>query len=249
MENNTQPLLLAAQQAAISEARARYERGDLSFADFHRALDALVLARDAGECQIILDALPTTPLAPLNALERRDSFASAFPRQQRIVAVLGQTRKGSQPWRLAPETEAIAFMGEVKLDLRRAELAAQSRIQVTAIMGSAVILVPRNVRVTVRTTLLLSDSQALGEGTSGVIGSSHERHVPVGEPVADLQIDVNAVMSNVKVVLAEELAVTVNELVREALLAIASGVRSGLRQAREARERRTLPGPYGEWQR
>lgn len=245
MDNNAQPPLLAAQQAAISEARARYERGDLTFEGFRRALDALVLARDADECRVILDALPTVPLAPFQALERSPApVADEYP-HRRIVAVMGQTKKGRQPWRLAPSTEAVAFMGEIQLDLRRAELPARARLQVTAVMSTAVILVPRNVRVSVHTTMLLSGAQTLGEAISGVIGSSHEQHVPaLGEPaVAELEIEISALMSTVKVVLVDESTITVGELVREALRAIVSGVRSGIQQSRE---RRALPGAYGE---
>lgn len=243
MEQNPQPPLATAQQAAIAEARARYERGDLSYEAFRRALDALVLARDASECRVILDALPTAPLVPLDALERRLPFAGVATGHQRIIAFMSQTKKGRRPWRLAPNTEAVAFMGEVKLDLRRAELPEWARLQVTAVMGTVEILVPRNARVTVHTTSLLSGTQALGEGTSGVVGSSHEQHAPAGEPaIAELVIEVFALMSNVKVVVVDDAPVSVNELVRDALRAVASGVRSGLQQSRE---RRALPGAYG----
>lgn len=250
MEQNPPQPLLAAQQAAISEARARYERGDLAFEDFRRALDALVLARDAGECRVILDALPSSPLAalnplnPLNPLEQRAQAAATLA-PRRIVAFMGQTKKGRRPWQFAPETEAIAVMGEVRLDLRSAALPARARLQVTAVMGTVVVLVPRNVRVTAHAALLLSGAQTLGERTSGVVGSSHEQHTPVGEPaVAELEIDVLALMSNVRIIVVDEsTGLSVNALVRDALRAVAEGVRSGLRQARD---QRALPGAYGE---
>lgn len=243
MDNNPQSPLLAAQQAAIQEARARYERGDLSFEGFHRALDAIVLARDADECQIILNALPSAPLAPLNALDR-PSLSAPSELPTRIVAFMGQTKKVRRAWQLAPSTEAVAFMGEVKLDLRRAEMPARARLQVTAVMGTVLILVPRNVRVSASSTVWLSDTNLLGESVSGVVGSGHEQHDPTGEPaISDIEIEVFALMSNVKVLLVDESAVSVNELVREALRAVVSGVRQGLQQARDPR---ALPGAYGE---
>lgn len=246
MENNPRSSLVTAQEAAIQEARARYERGDLSFEDFHRALDAIVLARDGDECRIILNALPSAPLAPLNALDRPNLPIPSTPSEPhaRIVAFMGQTKKTRRAWQLAPSAEAVAFMGEVKLDLRRAEMPARARLQVTAVMGSVLILVPRNVRVSVNSTVLLSDTNLLGEGVSGVIGSGHERHDPTGEPaISDIEIEVFALMSNVKVILVDESSVSVNELVREALRAVVSGVRQGLQQARDPR---ALPGAYGE---
>lgn len=244
MENNPRSSLVTAQQAAIQEARARYERGDLSFEDFHRALDAIVLARDADECRIVLNALPSAPLAPLNALDRPNVPAPSEP-HARIVAFMGQTKKTRRAWQLAPSAEAVAFMGEVKLDLRRAEMPARARLQVMAVMGTVVILVPRNVRVSVNSTVLLSGTNLLGESVSGVIGSGHERHDPTGEPaISDIEIEVFALMSDVKVVLVDESStISVNELVREALRAVVSGVRQGLQQARDPR---ALPGAYGE---
>lgn len=243
MENNPQSPRVAAQEAAIADVRARYERGDLSFEAFRRALDAVVLARDAEECRVILNALPSTPLAPLNALERSTAVALEMP-PVRIIAFMGQTKKLRRPWQLAPNAEAVAFMGEIKLDLRYADLPARARLQVTAVMGSVLILVPRNVRVAVHSTILLSDTNMLGEGTSGVVGSSHERHEPKGEPaIADIEIEVFALMGNVKVQLVDESMVSVNELVRDALRAVISGVRQGLQQGRDPR---ALPRAYSE---
>ena len=190
-----EPAAVAAQRTAITEARARYERGEITFDAFRRALDALVLARDAGECQAILEALPTEHAAALAALEPSPTPAPSAmersgPQHKAIVAFMGQTKKLRRPWRLAPSTKTRAFMGEVKLDLGVAELPPRATMHITAIMATVVIYVPTNVRVSVRTTALLSDTNALGgEGTSGVVAFGREEHAPAGEPVAEVEIE------------------------------------------------------------
>lgn len=228
-----EPAAVTAQRAAIAEARARYERGELDFDAFKRALDALVLARDASECHAILDALPTAHAAALAALERAPAPAPAsaddpHAGRKAIVAFMGQTKKLRRPWRLAPGTETLALMGEVKLDLSVAELPPRATMRIAAIMGAVEIYVPSNVRVSVRSTVLLSDTNALGEGTSGVVAFGREDHAPAGEPVAELEIEVFALMANVKVLLADARPISVRELAREALRAAAEGVRRGL---------------------
>jgi cell wall-active antibiotic response 4TMS protein YvqF len=229
-----EPAAVVAQRAAIMEARARYERGEITFDTFRRALDALVLACDSGECQAILGALPTERAAALDALEPSPvptSIAAERPDPQRkaIVAFMGQTKKLRRPWRLAPSTKTRAFMGEVKLDLGVAELPPRATMRITGIMATVVIYVPSNVRVSVRSTALLSDIKALGgEGASGVVAFGHEEHVPVGEPAAEIEIEVFALMANVKVLLADARSISVGELAREALRAVVEGVRRGL---------------------
>lgn len=229
-----EPAAVTAQRAAIVEARARYERGEITFDAFRRALDALVLARDASECQAILDALPTEHTAALAALEPSPAPAPitadrSSPQHQTIVAFMGQTKKLRRPWRLAPSTKTLAFMGEIKLDLGVAELPPRATMRITGIMATVVIYVPSNVRVSVRSTALLSDTTALdGEGTSGVVAFGHDEHAPAGEPVAELEIEVFALMANVKVLLADGRPISVRELAREALRVAVVGVRRGL---------------------
>ena len=225
---------MTAQQAAIQEARARYERGELSFEAFRRALDALVLARNADECQAILRALPASPLASLSALEapRLLSPASApESRRTRFVAFMSQVKKLRRSWQLAPEAHVVAFMGEAKLDLGLAHMPPHARLQITAIMGTVVIYVPRSLHVAVRARVFLSDTNSLGESAGGVVTFAHEEHSPLNEPpAAQLEIEVFALMSNVKVVLTDGPVVSISELVRDALRAAAAGIQRGLRQ-------------------
>jgi Cell wall-active antibiotics response 4TMS YvqF len=235
MDGSGGPTDLPAQQAAIQEARAHYERGELTFDAFRRALDALVLARDADECQAILDALPVSPMTALSSLGASPipaPTAAPPPEHKWVVAFMSQIKKLRRPWQLAATTRAVAFMGEIKLDLRLAELPPQARLHVTAIMGSVTIYVPRSMRVAVHTAVFMGDTRAFGESIGGMVVFGHDEHVPTaGTSSAQLDIEVLSVMSSVKIVLTDgKPAVSIGELVREALRAIADGAQRGLRQ-------------------
>lgn len=220
-----------------------YERGDISFEVFRQALDALVFARDAAECQAILRSLPASPLAALAHLDHTPPILPTASRpHERIVAFLGQTKKLRRPWQLPAHAQVRAYLGEVKLDLRLAELPSRVHLRVSAIMGTVTLYVPSTLRVSVRTRLLLGDANALGEGVTGVLASSHEEHIPIGGPAqAELEIDTFILMGNVKVVLADGPALSIGDLVREALLAITTGFQRGWQQG--ASRPSLLPDP------
>jgi hypothetical protein len=76
----------------------------------------------------------------------------------------------------------------------------------------------------------LGEAVSLGETANGIVASSHEEHTPVdGAPTAELEIDVLAVMSTVKVLLTNGAPpVPLGELVRDALAAVTDGFRRGL---------------------
>lgn len=221
----------------------RYERGDISFEAFRQALDALVLAHDTAECQAILRSLPVSPLAALAALEHAPPASPIAYRQYgRIDAFLGQTQKLRRPWQLPAYAQVRAYLGEVKLDLRLAEVPPRVHLRVSAIMGTVTLYVPRTMRVSVRTRLLLGDANALGESVTGVLATSHEEHNPPGEPPwTELEIDTFILMGNVKVVLADGPTYSIGELVREALQAIATGFQRGWQQG--ASRPSPLPDP------
>lgn len=248
-----EPTPLEAQQAAIQDVRARYERGALSFEDFKRALDALVLAEDADECQAILQALPTsrdshaaTALAALNPPAPpvpAPARTTEMPRK-RMVAFMAQVKKMRRAWRLAPNSQVVAFMGEINLDLNLADLPEQAKMDLTVIMGEVVIYVPPSARVTVHSTVLLSEVNALGESTGGVVGFGHEQHDPIGSaPKADIEINAFVLMGSVKVVVAERPAVSIKEMVRETIRLAAEGVQRGLQSSRP---QASLDTPQGQ---
>lgn len=248
-----EPTPLQAQQAAIQDVRARYERGELSFDDFKRALDALVLAQDADECQAILQALPSSAdshtATALAALEPPAPPAPApattteMPRK-RMVAFMAQVKKMRRAWRLSPNTQTVAFMGEVDLDLNLADLPPQAKIDITAIMGEVVIYAPPSAHVTVRSTVLLGEVDALGENIGGVVSFGHEQHDPVGAaPRADIEINAFVLMGSVKVIVAERPSVSIKEMARETLRAAFEGMQRGLQGTRP---QASLDTPQGQ---
>ena len=235
------PTAAAALRAAIMDVRGRYERGELSLEAFRRALDALVLAETPEECQAILREVRTAarPLPTvLAALESRAATAvqttgaatgEPAPEYIAISAILGNTRKMQRPWRLAELTRATAVAGDLKLDLGRAALPPRATIEVWAVLGSVTIYVPRAMRVLVETSVILGDVTALGEHVSGIVAFSHEEHAPeASEAAAELVVLVHAIGANVKVVLMDRPVVSLGEVVRQALRAIAEGVGRGL---------------------
>jgi Cell wall-active antibiotics response LiaF, C-terminal len=232
-----EPRTLSAQQAAIRELRRRFEHGELAYDDFRRGLDALLLARDASECEVILRELPTAPLAVLNALDVLDGLdaqdaapvATSQPQRKRIVAYLGETKKMRRPWQLAPSTQVKAVMGEVKLDLTRAALPSRARIQITAVMGTVTLYVPSATRVAVRSRVYLGDAHLLGESASGVVAFGQAEHVPSPDPPsAELEIEALVVMGNLKVALADGPVFSLGELLGDTVRAALEGVRRGL---------------------
>jgi hypothetical protein len=227
--------LLAAQRVAIQDLRMRFERGELPIETFRETLDALVLARDPDECQSLMSQLPAAPLSILSALEPASVVMVtpvSYP-HRRIVAFMSAVKKMRRAWRLAPLTRVVAFMGDVQLDLSKADLPPQARIRVYSIMGSVRILVPKDVHVVVRSTALLGDVNALGESVSGVAAWGHEEHEPALEEEAlaaraQVEIEAFTLMGNVHVKLIQPQIPTIGSLVRDVLQAAAMGVRRGL---------------------
>jgi len=227
--------LLAAQRVAIQDLRTRFERGELPIEMFRETLDALVLARDPDECQSLMSQLPAAPLSILSALEPAGvvMVTPIYYPHRRIVAFMSSVKKLRRAWRLAPLTRVVAFMGDVQLDLSKADLPPQARVRVYSIMGSVRILAPKDVHVIVRSTALLGDVNALGESVSGVAAWGHEEHEPeleVEAAPARAQIEIEAftLMGNVHVKLIQPQIPTIGSLVRDVLQAAALGVRRGL---------------------
>ncbi|HLY31630.1 MAG TPA: LiaF domain-containing protein [Ktedonobacterales bacterium] len=237
--DSTTPLQVA-QRQAIDDVRARYIHGAISFEEFERALDAVVHAQTAQECQAILNDPPVAPNALLNVLDRPFAISmpgvstpSSVPNSvpQQILAIMGQTKKTRRAWTLAPTSETLALMGEVQLDLRQAALPAQGRMRLRVIMGTTIILIPSNVQVTVHARGWLSGMYLLGEQHNGVVTFGEAQHFPADETaLAHLDIEVFTLMGNVQIKLANGSMLSIGELTRQALQAIATGVQRGLQQ-------------------
>lgn len=238
----------AAQRAAIADVRARYERGEISYDAFRRAVDALMLTETPEECETVLAEVakaasgsPHAALAALSAdgLDAPDvpSRQAASGEQQRalpgalISAILGNTHRTRQSWKLAEYTLARSILGDLKLDLTRAEIPPRATLEVTCVLGSAVVYVPRAMRVRVDSHLVLGEIQALGETTGGIVASSHTEHTPAqAEPAAALDVVVRAIGGNVKIVLVDGPVVSLGDVVRQAARFVAERVGRGLQE-------------------
>lgn len=233
--------LTVAQRAAIQGARDRYERGDISVEEFKSALDAITEAPDVGSVQAIIAELPTRPHSALAALDpapptpvaaRTPALTTSGRGVKRISAFMGETRRAGKPWTLAPKSLVSCTMGEVLVDLRQAKLPPQGHIRVNVVMGETRILVPRGVRVSARTRVIMGEATTLGENIAGLVASGEEEHEPLtGEPTAELVIDASVIMGELKIVLVDQSSASISELAREVLKEALTGVRNGLVQA------------------
>lgn len=245
--------LVVAQRAAIQEARARYERGDISVDVFREALNRITEAPDVGTCEAIIAEMPHSPLAVLAALEPAPMPRPPAPvvapapgagrGVSRISAFMGETKRAGRPWTLAPDARISCVMGEVQVDLRSAKLPPQATLRVNVIMGETRILIPRGVRVSARTRVIMGEATTLGETISGMVASGEEEHEPSSDtPIAEIEIHARVIMGELKIILADSSDVSIGELAREALRAALSGMRDGFVSG--AAQRAALnPGP------
>jgi hypothetical protein len=231
--------LTAAQRAAIQEARARYESGGLTVEQLESTLDAITAAADVSAVQAVIAGLPIAPHSPLPAFDLAPPAAISTSGQQsvsRIWAFMGETRRAGRPWILAPQSQVSSTMGNVLVDLRQAKLPSHARMRASAFMGQLHILVPPGVRVTARTRVIMSDTNTLGEHSSGILGSAEVIHEPSdGVPVAELEIDATACMAELKILVVDATYRSISDLAREALDEALASVRASLAKRRAAR--------------
>ena len=237
--------LTVAQRAAIQEARARYERGDISVDTFKSALDAITEASTPQAVEEIIAGLPNAPHAALAAFEpappaplppNMPTVVSDGRGVSRISAFMGETRRAGRPWTLAPKARVSCIMGEVVVDLRQAKLPPSGRIKVNVTMGETRILIPQGVRVSARTRVIMGEALTLGENVAGLIASGEEEYEPpAGQQVADLHIDARVLMGELKIVVADGSQMSISELAHEVLREALSGVRDGIRQSASQR--------------
>lgn len=233
--------LIVAQRAAIQEARARYERGDISIDVFRSSLDAITEAPDAGSVEAIISELPHSPLAVLAALEPAPVTVSptapavvtpasgAGRGVSRISAFMGETRRKGRPWTLAPRARVSCMMGEAYIDLRQAKLPPHVSLKVSVMMGETTILIPHGVRVSARTRVIMGEALVLGETINGMVATGEEEHEPEdAAPVAVIDIEARVVMGELRIRLADSQDFTISELAEAALRAALVGVRDGL---------------------
>jgi hypothetical protein len=209
---------LTPQQAAIQELHGRFERGELSFEDFERALGKVLQAQNPEECWAILHDLPAPPGMSLSALDIPSARpAVQAPPSNWIVSLIGEVKRIRHPWRMGQQTTAIMLIGEIELDLSMAALPQRGILQINMLIGEVKIYVPRSVQVSVQTTAVIGEVNALGQKSGGIIAHSQAENYPPGMPettTPQLEIQVNLLIGEVKVVQVDN-PVIVDELRRK----------------------------------
>lgn len=221
------------QQAAIRTLRDRYEAGDIPVEVFKQALDALLEARDADECQEIIRALPVSHAEKLKALDLPATVAvpaslvPAAPAKRRgmLVMLLGELNRGKRRWALAEHTTGLMALGEMNLDLTSATLPRRASLHLFGMLGEITVRVPRSVAVRVHSLVLLGEANALGEGSGGIFAMGNaESHGPdaasdgAPEPTAYLDIYAFMGLGEITIKQADAPAVSIAEAPPAAML-------------------------------
>jgi hypothetical protein len=175
-----QPPALTPQQQAIREARARYERGDISFDRFEYALNALLAAQTPEECRAIIEELPSAPVNPLDALTAQPAAPPApkLPGRRWLIGLIGEFKRLKRPWRMGQHTTAVMGIGELELDMSLATMPPHSVLNVYALIGETKLYVPSSVRVSVRSFALIGGTHAFGESREGIVSYLNEDGFP-----------------------------------------------------------------------
>lgn len=134
----------AEREYVVDVLRGHCGAGRIDLDEFSERINKVYAARTIGELNDITADLPAVlePTEVTTPTTGRTSRAVKWT----IGILSGPTRRGR--WRIEGETNALAFMGGVTLDLRDAEIAGDEiTIRCTAIMGGIDIIVPEGVEV------------------------------------------------------------------------------------------------------
>lgn len=217
------------QQEAMRVLRERYERGEIEFESFQRGLDALLLARNAEECRVIMNGLPTLPVSKLDqldALSHTTSRPASVPapfvpsaRPKRLTAFFSEVKRVQRAWRLDPDTTGGAIFGEMKLDLNIAALPPHATMTLSAVFGQITIYVPATANVRVRASAFMGEVNIFGESSGGIFVRDEvvsEGTTPDHPEATTIDLDVRAVFGEVKIIQGENpsLFKKVSEFVR-----------------------------------
>jgi hypothetical protein len=253
-EDSMQSPLVVAQRAAIEEVRASYVRSEITVEQLKRALDAISEAQQVSAVEAVTAGLPTPPHSVLAAFEAppvpsapgtvgTQKVVSSGRGISRISSIMGKTHRVGKPWTLAPSSHVSSTLGETVVDLRQAKLPPHGVMRVNVFMGETRILIPLGVRVSVRTRVIMGGAKTLGETVEGLVASGEEEYEPAsGEPIAELGIDARVIMGTLKILIADPSAMSISELVREALREALGGVRAWLAQGGTVQQATLDPG-------
>jgi hypothetical protein len=253
--------LVVVQRTAIQEARTRYERGEITVEQLKRALDAISEAHQVSAVAAVTAGWPTPPHAALAAFEApppppaprpagMQTVVSSGRGISRISSLMSKTHRVGKPWTLAPRSRVSSTLGETVVDLRHAQLPPHGVMHVTVVMGETRILIPRSVRVSARTRVILGGATTLGETVEGVVASGEEEYEPAsGQPIADLEIDAWVIMGTLKIIVADlsdPSTMSIAELARATLREALQAARVWLAQGTTVQQPTRTPGEPDE---
>lgn len=149
MSDHPSPPAVRIGDAERDAAEARLNRavgaGQLTLDEFSERMTAVLAARVQADLDAVLADLPATAPGPARA----PAGAARGPVRRWLVAIMsGETTRGR--WRPASQTNAVAVMGGVEVDLREAEVPPEGfTLTATALMGGVEVIVPDDVAVEV----------------------------------------------------------------------------------------------------
>jgi class 3 adenylate cyclase len=129
----------AERDKAAAELAKYCGEGRLTLEEFSQRVGVVLAAKTQADIDTVMSDMPRGANVEV--------YSSPLPASGWFVAVLsGSSRKGR--WRPKPKTKALAFMGGIDLDLRKAEIEGSGVvIRAIAIMGGIQIVVPEGVNV------------------------------------------------------------------------------------------------------
>jgi len=172
----------AEREVVVTRLNDATGEGRLTLEEFSERASAALAARTQGDLDVLVTDLPAHTSTP--ALATSHPVPASGSRISQITPI-GSVKRGGH-WRIDRDIEIGAVVGSVKLDLRRAEIAAAVvDMHVRATLGSVKIWIPQGVAVAVDGTSVLG-SRTIAESAA----------VP-GAPLLRLHID--TVIGSVKV--------------------------------------------------
>jgi hypothetical protein len=173
----------AEREATVERLREATAEGRLTFGELTERTEAAYMAATRGQLVPLTADLPevsSAPAAPVRPAAGSD--------REWVVAVMGDSRRQGR-WRVERPLTAVAFMGDVVLDLRGAEVPrGDVDIIATAIMGDVKVYVPDGVDVELSGIAVMGDKRL------------EVREAPAGQPSPKVVVRATAIMGDIKVV-------------------------------------------------
>jgi hypothetical protein len=137
----------AEREAIVTRLNNATSEGRLTLEEFSERASAALAARTQGDLDVLVTDLPAHTSTPAARGASYPAPASG-PRVSQITPI-GSVKRGGH-WRLDRDMEIGTVVGSVKLDLRRAEIAAPVvDMHVRATLGSVKIWIPQGIAVDV----------------------------------------------------------------------------------------------------